>query len=76
MARGKKTDIETKEEIDSYNEIEKVLDNPIEEDDIHVELDHDGRRKKIESEIVKESLTLRQERFCQLYALDTRFIGN
>lgn len=58
------------------DEIENVLDNPIEEKDIPVELDNEWKKKEIESEMVWESLTLRQERFCQLYALDTRFMWN
>lgn len=60
----------------NIEEIESVLDNPIEEKDIPVEYDDEWKKKKVESEIVWESLTLRQERFCQLYALDTRFMGN
>lgn len=66
MAQGKRT----------YEEIENVLDNPIEEDDIPVEYDDEWKEKEIESEEVLEELTLRQERFCQLYALDTRFMWN
>lgn len=61
---------------ETYEEIENVLDNPIEEDDIPVDYDDDWKEKEIESEEVLEELTLRQERFCQLYALDTRFMGN
>lgn len=60
----------------NIEEIENVLDNPIEEDDIPVELDDEWNKKKIEEEEVLEELTLRQERFCQLYALDTRFMWN
>lgn len=32
--------------------------------------------ENVESEPVSETLTLRQEKFCQLYALDTRYMGN
>ncbi len=68
MAREKKTDIETKAKIvDSYDEIEKVLDDPIGD----IESD-----ESISQETIAEKLTLRQEKFCQLYALDTRFMGN
>jgi hypothetical protein len=34
------------------------------------------RWEKVEEELVWEALTLRQEKFCKLYALDTRFMGN
>lgn len=57
-------------------EIENVLDNPIEEDDIPFELDDDGEKINVEQEEILEELSLRQERFCQLYALDTRFMGS
>ena len=32
--------------------------------------------EQTESELIGESLTMRQEKFCQLYALDTRFMGS
>ena len=32
--------------------------------------------ENVEREIVWEALTLRQEKFCQLYALDMQFMGN
>lgn len=55
------------------DKIEEVLDNPIE---ISKELDGQWKIKKIESEIIWDILTPRQEKFCQLYATDTEFFGN
>ena len=59
--------------IDSQEEIEKVLDNPIE---IEKELNNEWKEIKVESEIVKDILTPRQEKFCQLYATDSTCFGN
>jgi len=57
----------TKKKKTSKELIEEVIDNPAV---IPPSID------KVESEPVGETLTLRQEKFCQLYALDTRFMGN
>lgn len=64
--RGKRTS----EEI--YQDIEDVLDNPI----VIPEWELNDDWSPIEEEEIQETLTLRQEKFCQLYALDTRFMGN
>lgn len=51
---------------DSDEAIEAALDNPSEPQ----------RFEKVENEPIAETLTLRQRKFCELYALDTRFMGN
>ena len=55
------------------DEIEKILDNPIE---IEKEYNTEWKEIEIEQEIVWESLTPRQERFCQLYTTDSWCFGN
>lgn len=58
---------------DNQDKIEEVLDNPIE---IEKELDEQWKIKQIESEIIWDTLTPRQEKFCQLYATDSGCFWN
>lgn len=57
----------------NYEEIENLLDNPTE---IEKELDENWQIKKIVNEPITETLTKRQLRFCELYALDSECFGN
>lgn len=54
----------------NYSKIQDAIDNPIEEKHYKEYWVH------IPDEPVLENLSLRQKRFCQLYALDARFMGN
>ncbi len=57
----------------TIQDIQEVLDNPIEIDE---EFNDEWKEKKVESESIKEKLTPRQEKFCQLYATDSSCFGN
>lgn len=57
----------------AHQDIEDVLDNPIEIED---EYDDEWKEKRIESESIWDVLTPRQEKFCQLYATDSSCFGN
>ena len=66
--KKKKPAKEKKLPIVPVDPIEEALSNPI------VIPKEEG--EKVESENIAEKLTIRQEKFCQLYALDERFFGN
>lgn len=76
-----KTKKSTKKKVDVL-ELEKVLDNPTiiepeyEEVEINDLWDTKLKRKKVLSEPVWEKLTLRQEKFCELYATQIEFFWN
>lgn len=57
----------------TQDHIEEALDHLIENID---EKDEKGNKIKITSEQIWKNLTLRQKKFCQLYALDIELMGN
>ncbi len=66
-----------KEKNIEISEIEKVLDNPTE---VYIEYEEDiewiPRRKEVLSENIWETLTKRQQKFCELYATNIEFFWN
>lgn len=63
---------ELEEDFDEPNltKIQDAIDNPVVEDQ------YKEYRERVSEEPVLQTLTLRQKRFCQLYALDARFMGS